>query len=370
MRTAYPGFMALLLAVLLLSGCAQQGEGWRAGTGHAEPTGNGEPGTGTGGLPSRSFYMGIVPTPKSVPNTTFEDIVAAYEEAGTISEITMVWTEPSGIGEYEKLKQNRVVEAVRVYGLKPVVTLNFATIKEVPGKGLQYVVDAPEGMEANLSDPEFRERWVEEAGNIARDFKPEYFSLGNEINDYFYLHPEEMDAYVSLYDEAYAAIKEVSPETKVFVVFSLEHMEENGQYEMIQRFNGRSDLIGLTTYPWQEYGDPEEIPADYYSGLGEYTDKPVAFTEIGWPSSAEAGSSEAEQARFLSRFAELTEGMDVEMVNWLFLHEVVVGGVAGAVSRPEAGTIALKRADGGRKEAYAEWVELHELGVDRAWAGD
>ncbi len=378
---------ALALAVLLISGCAQQGNGdvaaGQGGTGSGavqEWTGNGgqegapagNVGAGTSQAGSRTFYMGIVPTPKSIPNTTFDDIVAAYSEAGDISEISMVWVEPSGIGEYEKLKQGRVIEAVRVYGLKPVVTLNFATIKEVPGEGLRYVVDAPAGVNANLSDPGFRARWVEEARNIATDFKPEYFSLGNEINDYFYLHPEELDAYVGMYDEAYAAVKEVSPNTKVFVVFSLNHMRENEQYAMVERFNGRSDLIGFTTYPWEGYGDPEDIPADYYSKLEEYTDKPIAFTEIGWPSSGASGTGngEAEQARFLTRFVELTGGMDVEMVNWLFLHEVEVGGIAGAVSSPEVGTIALKRADGSRKEVYAEWVALHNMAIGRAWAGD
>ena len=53
----------------------------------------------------------------------------------------MVWGNPGGIGLYEKLKQNQVVTAVRVYGLKPVLTLNFHTIKQVPGEGLKPVVD-------------------------------------------------------------------------------------------------------------------------------------------------------------------------------------------------------------------------------------
>ena len=382
MNKAYLGLVVLVLAALLISGCAQQvsgqtgngsagGAGGGTGNGIGGQPGTGNLGAGTSPAVGRTFYMGIVPTPKSIPNTTFEDIVSAYEEAADISEISMVWVEPSGIGEYETLKQKRVIEAVRVYGMMPLVTLNFATVKEVPGRGLQYVVDAPAGIEANLSDPEFRALWVEEAKNIARDFKPEYLSLGNEINDYFYLHPEELDAYVSMYDEAYAAVKEVSPGTKVFVVFSLNHMKENEQYEMIERFNGRSDLIGFTTYPWQEYANPEDIPADYYSGLSAYAQKPIAFTEIGWPSSTASGTGngEAEQARFLSRFVELTKGMDVEMVNWLFLHEVEVGGIAGAVSTPGTSTIALKNADGSRKEVYAEWVALYNITINRAGRG-
>ncbi len=81
----------------------------------------------------RAFYIGIVPTPRNSPNSSFDDLVAAYEEAGEIAEICMVWVERMGIGEYELLKRNRVIEAIRTYGLKPVITLNFATIKRVGG---------------------------------------------------------------------------------------------------------------------------------------------------------------------------------------------------------------------------------------------
>ncbi len=310
-------------------------------------------------ISERDFYIGVVPTPRSVPAATFEDMASAYKEAGDISEVSMVWVSPQGIGQYERLKQNQAIAALRAYGIKPVVTLNFATVKQVPGEGLKYVVDAPEGVNASLSDPEFRRRWVEEAGNIARDFKPEYFSLGNEVNDYFYLHPEDLDAYVTLYDEAYRAIKEASPSTKVFVVFSYEHMLDNGQLSLLKTFSPRADLIGLTTYPWDRYETPEGIPADYYSRLNGYTDRPLAFTEIGWISSSARGGSEKEQAEFLVRFLELTRGNRLEMVNWLFLHEAALSGEP--IYKPETGTISLKRPDGSKKEIYDLWLDLKEL---------
>jgi len=312
-------------------------------------------------ISERSFYIGLVPTPKSAQGTTFEDLTAAYEEAGNISEVSMVWPASSGIGQYDQLNQSRVITAVRVYGLKPVVTLNFATMRQVPGKGIQYVIDAPAGVNANLSDPEFRRLWVDEARKIAQEFRPEYFSLGNEINDYFYLHPEELDAYLSLYDEARSAIKNVSPETKVFVVFSYNHLIENDQWDMIETFSNRSDLIGLTTYPAAGFDAPGDIPTDYYTRLNNHTDKPTAFTEIGWPSSGTG--SEDEQAEFLVRFLELTEGMDLEMVNWLFLHEPQLTGIAASISQPGTSTVSLKNADGTRKKIYALWLDLKDLRI-------
>jgi hypothetical protein len=341
--------LLILGAVALLSGCSDAGKISPSPVSHSSYT-----------LPisERSFYIGMVPTPRTVPTSGFDDIVNAYEEAGEISEVTMVWVSPQGIGQYDKLMQNKVVTALRVYGLKPVVTLSFATVKQVPGEGLKYVVDAPEGVNADLSSPAFRKLWVEEAGKIAREFKPEYFSLGNEVNDYFYLHPGDLDTYLSLYDEAYAEIKKVSPGTKVFVVFSYEHMIDNDQFDMLKKFDTRSDLIGLTTYPWSQFDTPGDIPADYYSRLNGYTNKPIAFTEIGWISS---GGTEREQADFLVRFLELTKSNRLEMVNWLFLHETALSGEMASVAKPETGTISLKNADGSKKEIYGVWLDLKAL---------
>jgi hypothetical protein len=64
----------------------------------------------------RCFHIGVVPTPKSVPDTTPEDIANAYQETGKIAEVSMIWTNPAGIGEYAELRQNRVITALRVYG--------------------------------------------------------------------------------------------------------------------------------------------------------------------------------------------------------------------------------------------------------------
>ncbi len=314
-------------------------------------------------ITGRNFFIGLVPSPRSMPGTTFDDLVSAYVETGEIAEISMVWTDSAGIGEYNNLTQNRVITALRVYGLKPVVTLSFATVEQVPGEGLKYVIDAPPGMNGDLADPTFRRLWVEEAKNIAADFQPEYFSLGNEINDYFYFHPEDLEEYLSLYDEARAAIKTASPNTRVFVVFSLNHMIENNQFDLLGTFDDRVDLIGLTSYPWQQYDNPAGIPGDYYSKLGEYVNKPIAFTEIGWPSSQEQESSGQEQAEFLVRFLELTKGMDLEMVNWLFLHEPELSGMPALITHSGTSTISLKNADGSQKEIYSVWLALKALSV-------
>jgi hypothetical protein len=309
-------------------------------------------------ISERSFYIGLVPNPANTPNSTFDDIIKAYEETGKISEICMVWVEKQGIGEYDLLKQNQVITGVRVYGLKPFITLNFATIKQ-GSNGLEYVIDAPQGVTPSLSDANFRALWKNEAKNIAQDFQPEYFSLGNEVNDYFYFHPEDVDDYLSLLNETYSEIKQVSSNTKVLVVFSYNHLVDNNQWSMLPDFNNSVDIVGFTTYPHKNFSTPLDIPANYYIQLKSYINKPIAFTEIGWSSTGT--NTEETQANFLLKFLELTKEINLEMINWLFLHETTLDGLPGHICDSDVVTIALKKSDDSKKQIYNFWVELKNL---------
>jgi len=306
-------------------------------------------------ITERSFYLGLVPTPITEPETTWDDIIASYEETAEIAEIAMVWTDHGEVSQYEKLKQNKVITGVRVYGLIPVVTLNVATIVEVPEFGLRYALISPENIEADLSNQEYREWWVSEARNIARDFQPEYMSLGNEINDYFHAYPEQLDDYLSLLEESYQAIKEESPDTKVMVVFSYTHLYELENYDLFNQFDEYVDLFGLTSYPHKEFEFPDRIDSSYYSKINDYTDKPIAFTEIGWI------GPEKEQAQFLVEFLELTQDMNLEMVNWLFLHEMELTGILQNITYNGTGDMSLKYANGTEKEVYKVWLDLKDI---------
>ncbi len=307
---------------------------------------------------TRAYYLGIVPTPQLTPEI---DIVGAYEEAGQICEVVEVWPSPSGIGAHDSLAKSQTITGVRVYGLKPIVNMHFFTFEQADGEGLKMMVNAPEGYEKDLTNAEFREEYIENAKKIAEQFKPEYFSLGNEVNSYYLLYPEDFDNFVSLYKEAYDEVKKVSPDTKVFVVFSQNQMEETDGWEVIDKFGNKLDLLVFTTYPWKFYDTPEEIPENYYAKLEAYTTKPIAFTEIGWPSTSDTGTSEKEQADYLRKFRELTKEMNLEFVNWLFLHETEISGITASVSDPTVGTIALKKSDGTEKEVYSVWVDLKNM---------
>ena len=180
------------------------------------------------------------------------------------------------------------------------------------------------------------ESYKESAANFAQKYRPKYLGLGIEVNVLSEKSPPDFDKFVSLFNESYDAIKTVSPNTKIFTVFQLEKMkglsgglfggvndETKNEWPLLEKFQ-KSDIIAFTTYPSLIYKDPAEIPADYYLEIKNHTQKPIAFTEVGWPSGADIlgwESSEEEQASFIQRFFELTKDLKPELAIWAFMYD-------------------------------------------------
>jgi hypothetical protein len=176
--------------------------------------------------------------------------------------------------------------------------------------------------------------------------------------------PEDFEKFVRLFAGTYDAVKQKSPDTKVFTIFQLEHVKglKGGLYggvndpaaadwALIDRFP-KADLVGFTTYPGLIYKDPSGIPADYYVEIRNHTSKPVAFTEIGWQSEAwPAGweSGDVEQAAFVTRFFELTGSLDKEMAIWSFLYDP-------AAPKP-FDSMGLIKKDGTVRPSWNAWID-------------
>jgi len=119
--------------------------------------------------------------------------------------------------------------------------------------------------------------------------------------------------------------------------------EYDSQWEILEKYGGKLDLIVLTTYPELEYDTPNEIPNDYYLKIKNYTDKPIAFAEVGWNN---------DNGDFLNKFLDLTKDLDKEFVMWAFLHDMDVPHFTG---------IGLRNKDGTPKEVWADWKALRDL---------
>jgi len=309
-------------------------------------------------MPSRGFYMGSLPVPAE--GQTFGDV---YQQASESIEFVPVWGRPTPFYDFaEELNgswgEAFVEELIRGNGMFPLVHLSFI------GPGLTLIT--PPGMEgATLSDPEWQQAYKKCVLDVVRVSEPLYLSVGNEVNRWYERYgsnatsPNGFQHFVSLYEEIYDAVKELSPETKVFCTFAREIVAElrEADLEVLRMFGAEKiDILVFTSYPHAVQGinNPQDIPDDYYrKALDNVPGKPFGFSELGWPS-LDAFGGEKDQADFLvdvsSRLTR-EQGVDLHLLGWAWLHDI-----------DENDHVGLMRTDGTRKMAYDVWENLSSSG--------
>jgi hypothetical protein len=304
--------------------------------------------------PGRGFYMGVLPIPGE--GQSFED---AFKQAAQTSELVPAWGRPSPFYEMRGALEGDWGEAfveslTRGNGMAPLVHLSFM------GQGLT-LSRPPAIWNYNMSDEEWRQSYKDAALWAVKAAKPRFLSVGNEVNRWYEKYGLEGENgfkhFVSLYEEIYDAVKEVSPDTIVFCTFSREIVMENREADMsvLDLFDpDKLDMLVLTSYPHSVQGinRPLDIPQDYYSSVAaRMPGKPLGFSEVAWPS-MEAFGGEHAQADFLELLTgELTldQGVDLELLMWPWLHDLNVDDHTGLIRR-----------DGTPKLGYEKWVEVSE----------
>jgi len=320
----------LIIAFVLLSvigvGCQQQAQ-------QSQQQGN-----------VTGILKGVSLSPKSFQSNDFTDFFVRARQVGNAVSWAGDWNELSKENNGAKV----VTELSSTYGYIPVVEVQF--FKQSDGKLLRALDNAT------------KQSYKNNVVAFVEKYKPKYIGLGIEVNVLYEKSPSDFDEFVSFYSEVYDAIKSVSPNTKVFTVFQLEKMkgmngglfggvnnQSKAEWFLIDKF--KSDIVAFTTYPGLIYKNPSEIPQDYYSEIKSHTNKPVAFTEIGWHSATSPTgweSNESEQAAFVVKFFNLTRGLNKEIEIWSFLYDQ-------SVQEP-FNSMGLYYSDGKTKLAWNKWV--------------
>lgn len=305
-------------------------------------------------IPSRGFFMGVLPNPGEA-----QSFGEAYSQAARYVEFSPVWGRPTPFyrlaedlkGDWGKIF---VEEYIRGNGMFPIIHLSFI------GPGTTLV--APPGMEdATLSSPEWRMAYKQAAIEVVVASRPLYLSLGNEVNRWYEKYgakdgdPNGFQHYVSLYEEIYDAVKQLSPRTIVFCTFAREIVAENREADLnvICMFNPeKMDLLVLTSYPYSVKGinKPADIPDDYYSKVSRYMPgKPFGFSELGWPSISAFGGEQGQADFIVEVTGRLTksQGVSLYMLGWAWLHD-----------QGENDYIGLLKRDGTEKLAYKVWKNI------------
>lgn len=219
--------------------------------------------------------------------------------------------------------------------------------------------------QASFADPALRSAFLSYTAYVVKNYKPDYLALGVEINMLYERAPGQFDAFVSLYKDAYDVAKAASPKTKVFPTFQLEDLKgmfgdiHPPHWEVIDRFHGKIDALGVSTYPFlagiRAAGD---LPADYYSELKAHFSGEILISEAGYASAPVEGQvnvgSEEDQKAFVSRLIGDAQANGFSLVVWYAALDPAFA-TRGAESAFK--DIGLRKSDGSNKLAWTTWEE-------------
>ena len=351
MTGCFPGLLSILLVpvvCLLLTGACQSKEPEKFSTALAEdaftPAASGQ-------LPG---VLAIAPTPRNFPHHTPDDVHDMIDQAaqlGSAAVFIYQWGD-----EHLFDVARHVIPMAREKRLTPVIGLSPTSL-DSGRKNLDVPSDLRGGV---FSRPSFgkeavRDAFVTAARKLA-EFKPTYLCLATEINLLALQRMDEFLKFVPVYKAAYRAVKDVSPNTKVFVSFQYEFVrivdnKEPGKIrdhaKLIDIFRPELDLVAITSYPCEYYESPAKMPSNYYAYFNRYLQKGdrVMVMEIGWPSSG-CGSPD-EQTQFINRLPALLSPISPVLTAWALLHDVKLAQFGDNLA-----TSGILTREGKRKEGW------------------
>lgn len=302
---------------------------------------------------------GVALTPRNFPDHTMADVDQAFSEARELGRHVVF------IYQWGKLDRDVVkvmlAKAARA-GLVAILGVSPTTLDQGRKElDLPASLRAQEKDNLSFSNPAIRAAYIKLAASLAA-FKPPYLCLATEINLLAIQRLQEFLHFVTLYKEAYRAVKRVSPGTTVFVSFQWEWVRILDAREpariadhakIINIFRPELDVVGFTTYPSLFHKTPARLPPDYYTWMFRHIPArdPVMIMEAGWPTSGTG--SEAEQVAFLERLPGLLKGIHLVGLEWALLHDVQIGSFDANLN-----TVGLRYRNGRPKPGYDRFRTL------------
>lgn len=275
----------------------------------------------TTSIPAPQALKGVTLTPRSFNSTDFKSFFDIAGQAGGVI---------SGGGSILALNQSNSEQAVLMELSSP---YNYVPVVEV------QVFNQTNGEPYRQFNASTVAMYDSSVLAFVDKYKPRYLAIGVEVNLMYERSSQSFQNFTVFYNGLYDKVKNASPNTVVFTIFQLEKMKgldgglfggrndtSNNEWQLLSNLKG--DAIGFTTYPEFIYQKPSQIPSNYYSDIMAHTPKPIFLTEMGWSSAGVAAgwnSTPADQAAFVSRLANMTNGDNVSMRIWSFAYDQNVG---------------------------------------------
>jgi hypothetical protein len=231
----------------------------------------------------------------------------------------------------------------------------------------------------SFDDPGFADEFSDFSAAFVARYKPDYYFVGSEVDDYLYSHREKIPAFKELLRKTREKVKAANPATKFGFTVTYHDALKNNATDIARTLAPEADLVAFTSYGYHDMFDFDNVSqgVSYLEGVKDVVPgKPYVIIETGWSSSTLLNSSEEKQAEFTEAYFDFIRAntTDAEFVKWWGLNDgkdCTEGAESFLTEHPELKdddsfmvpfkeylcSLALKRSDGTPKKAWLVWRE-------------
>ena len=276
--------LCVLAAIILIFGCA--GQSGRIPDLESKSTqGN-----------SRTFFMGFTPFPWDMTLEAVEDtgrfIVGNGDIISHHLEQGVPWTEalddkpfhPNMMKDWEGRK--KLSEGKELF--LSVTPLNEGRNSMELYRGEDEDMPLPDPFrDKAFNDPIVKRAYLNYCRRAVDYFQPDYLAVGIEVNELFHNSPQMWSPFVELHKHIYNELKKSYPDLPIFFTVSLHNLTNPSwsdleeQRDEIRKLLEFSDIAGISYYPFM--AGQSERPIEIFDWIRNFTDKPMAITETGFP---------------------------------------------------------------------------------------
>lgn len=359
-RRPHPALSIVALVLLLALGAACRDDaGSDVGPGPTivRPDREGDP---------RKTLLGFSALPSE---RTTSGYVAAFADAAINADILLIhrapeWSDFFPGGSVSAATAETTRFDTELLGQYENLQLFFAIDPTDSASGRARIADAPVGVdpEAGFSDPALRNAFLAYTAYVVANYEPDYLAIGVEINMLYERNPAQFEAFVSLYEEAYDAAKQARPEMRIFPTLQYEDLLgladeiHAPHWEVIDAFDGRIDVLALSSYPSRSFTTAGDIPADYYTQASAHFDGEIMLAETGYTSAPADGflaiGTEEDQRAFVQRLQAESDAGSFSAVVWYAAEDP---GFAPEGPAARLNSIGLRTNAGEPKLAWETW---------------
>jgi hypothetical protein len=320
--------------------------------------------------PTRTWSMGfgsIPPRPSTAVAIQSIDTWSMRAEIAAIHE-ELPWTDLlSGMSADAILDRDKVqlVNYLRGKGLKLYFMADLTD-------GLSRSEEAPQlrALGRSLTEPAVQQVYRDYVFAVARKLNPEFIGLAAETNLIrAAARPALYAAVVRAANDAASDLRAAGAGASLMFSVQVETawgvLGGTGTYAGIEQDFGDFpfvQLLGLSSYPYFGFTQPEDLPVNYYSRLLNGRSTPVMVVEGGWTSVAVGNvrSSPELQSRYMTRHAQLLDAVSARGLIQLLFADIDLAAFPPPVppNLPLFTSIGLTDSDFQAKPALAAWDAL------------